>query len=79
MEILYTLTTLYSLTFSFITNTWIITITVALVHGPSGTIDTGFHGLGTLRDEHGMVVTKKGVLQQGRWKDDKLIESRPVV
>ena len=52
---------------------------MALVHGPSGTIDTGFHGLGTLRDEQGVVVTKKGILQQGRWKDDKLIESRPVV
>ena len=54
-------------------------IPVALVHGPSDTVDTGFHGLGTLRDEHGKVVSKKGVLQQGKWKDDKLVESRPVV
>ena len=51
------------------------TIIVALVHGPSGTVDTGFHGLGTLRDEHGMVVTKKGVLQQGRWKVNRITTS----
>ena len=51
----------YSLTITFsLLTPGPFTFTVALVRGPSGTMDTGFYGLGTLRDEHGIVVTKKG-------------------